>query len=107
MRIIYTKGFISDMDDLAGALYRRKYFAYHENVESYIEFIYKTIREHLAVKRKRRTPKKIIRHGEFYVTVIPNRQTTWYIFFDVKEDVYRINAIFNNHLPTAGLLKGK
>jgi hypothetical protein len=32
-----------------------------------------------------------------YCKYKPNRNTTWYVFFDVENDVYLIKNIVNNH----------
>jgi hypothetical protein len=105
MDIVYTKGFIADLDALAYILYEKEYYSHYESVERYIIFLYDTIEKHLLSKRKRKNAEKYLRYGEYYVTVNPNRKTTWYIFLDQRGDIYRINAIFNNHVRIAGLLE--
>lgn len=107
MEIVYTKNFIHDLDEIAAILYNRKYYSYFEDIETYLFFIYNSIENGILLKRKRKNPDKTNKNGEFYITVNPNRRTTWYIFFDQFEDVYKINAIFNNHIHAANKLKGK
>lgn len=36
-------------------------------------------------------------HGKKYLKYASNKRTTWYIFFDQKDDKFLINHILNNH----------
>jgi len=107
MTVIFTKRFIEQLDELNFILFKKNYFSYEENAQQYVIDIYNSIEEFIALKRKRKTPKNLVYYGRYYITINLNRRTTWYIFFDLLDDVYRVNYITNNHIEDAGFISDK
>ena len=106
MSVIVSKDFIAQTEDLSALLYEKEYFSYKENAKEYVATLYELIESYIEVKRKRKTPKNLIRHGNYYITVNISKRTTWYVFFDVQGELYKVNYLTNNHVSSAAYLRG-
>ncbi len=80
MSVIFSNEALTQFQELTRALYDRGYFDYKENAIEYTDSIIDNIVGYISVKRKRISPKNLIRHGSHYITVNPTRRTTWYVF---------------------------
>jgi organic radical activating enzyme len=96
-KIIYSPLFIAELDDLAKVLYRQKYFSFLEDVDIYIDKIYDFIESNIEYPISKNSPESHQKFGKNFIKYKANNRTTWYIFFDQKEDQFIINHILNNH----------
>ena len=87
-------------------LHNKKYFALKINSQKFVNKIYDDINVKLGSKKHKNTPTQLKKYGPYYSTFNTNKKTTWYVFFDKKEDVFFIQYITNNHLPISAHLKG-
>ncbi len=80
--------------DLINVLYDKEYFGFVESTKNYvheiIDFMYT-----LPNQKSKQT--KNNRFGKHYCKYKHNSKTSWYIVFDVEDDVYLIKFITNNH----------
>lgn len=92
------------MNELIFILYTQQYFGFIESAESYIDKIYDAIEIAIQYKQYKKTPLELILHGYYYVSYKANKHTTWYAFFNKRENKYLIRYITNNHQKEASLL---
>lgn len=104
-RIIYDKFFEDYLNDLIDILFYKEYFSYVENAENYVVALKNEIENYIDVKQHYQTPTKLSRYGNLYIIVSPNNRTSWYVFFEKKENRYLVQYITNNHVEEASLLK--
>jgi len=84
-------------------LYEKDYFSYYEDAERYIEELIEDIKKNLPKKLSKPAPKHFDQFGKNmdFAAFKKNKQTTWYVFFDVykeeKEIIYLVRHIENNH----------
>lgn len=93
-KIIYTSLFIEIVKELSVKLFEDEYFGFVEDAENYVNNILDFVNTIPALKQKRTSNNK---HGLYYCKYKHNHKTTWYITFDVEEDIYLIRYITNNH----------
>jgi hypothetical protein len=95
MEKIITHVNVSDkLDALIEILYEEDYFTIKENAKQYVINIYEFINTIPHRPHRLNKNKKL---GSYFCTYKPNRRTTWYISFDMEDDVYLIKYITNNH----------
>jgi hypothetical protein len=80
--------------DIVFMLYNKEYFGFIESAFNYVDEIVNFIYTIPTLKHKRTKNKK---HGAYYCRYKPNKNTTWYITFDIEDDLYLIKNITNNH----------
>jgi hypothetical protein len=90
--------------DLIEILYEENYFSFKENAYEYVENIRFNIETNIHLSHHKPTPKDLSHLGDYYIFYNPNKQTTWYILFDKREDKFLITSIFNNHCFEANFL---
>lgn len=93
-KIVIAPGVEQQLFDLYDLLYKNGYFSYKQNALAYVNEIRKFIKEIPYLPRQ---PIKDKRFGQYFRKYAPNRQTTWYIGFEVNNDKYLITYITNNH----------
>ena len=102
--ILFEIAVIDYLDDLVFELYDNEYVGFIESSEKFadkiIDFIYESIENFPA----RKTPKNLIFYGTNYMFYKSNSRTTWYIFFDKKDDNYLITNIINNNFEQVKFL---
>ncbi|HEX3006886.1 MAG TPA: hypothetical protein VHO90_04660 [Bacteroidales bacterium] len=105
--VSYSPEVIEYLKNLITILYDKGYFCFPENAKEYVDRITLDIENNIASKSKRKAPKYFERYGKdlYYVTYRPNRHTSWYVFFNVRDTRYLIRYITNNHV-SAQHLKG-
>lgn len=86
--IVYSDRFIESTDDLIRILYIKNYFGFLEDAENYVDRIYDFIRDNITTYPARISPADLQKYGEKYLLYIPNTNTTWYIFYRLKDSVY-------------------
>ncbi len=95
-KIIIETRLYDELDELVQKLYDKEYFGFLESAEKYIHKMYDFINTIPNLKAKLTKRNKF---GKYYCTFKANINTSWYIIFDVEDDVYLISFITNNHSP--------
>ena len=88
-------------------LFYKNYFSYIENAENYVVALKDEIDNYIDLKQHHPTPEKLSRHGNLYIIVSLNNGTSWYVFFEKKDNRFLIQYITNNHMEEARLIKIK
>jgi hypothetical protein len=88
------------LKELSLLLYEKGYFVFYENAEEYVIKLVTHIESNISTLPKKVAPDRFNRFGKnmHYITYRPNRHTTWYIFFQSKNDNYVVRYITNNHV---------
>ena len=92
---------IDFLDDLVHVLYKKEYFGFIETAEEYVSKIYDVVPDNIKLSTHKLTPKRLKHLGSNYIFYKPNNRTTWYIFFEKKNQNYLITGIINNHCEEA------
>lgn len=104
IEVIFTPTVINFLDDLVRILYKKEYFGYIESAEEYVSKIYEAIPEIIKTTHHKQTPSSLKHLGSNYVFYNSNKRTTWYVFFEKKNQKYLITGIINNHCEEAKLI---
>ncbi len=95
--IFYSDDFEAEINKIVDILFENEYFGFRNSALLYASKIYDFIEENIDSPAHRTSPSKFRKHGMFFIKYKANEQTTWYIFFDRKENRYLVNFILNNH----------
>lgn len=101
IEVIFTSFVIQYLDDLAIILYKKEYFGFIESADEYVLNIYDAVSERIKKSTHKKTPQKLKNLGSEYVFYKSNSRTTWYIFFEKRNQNYLITGITNNHCAEA------
>ena len=82
------------LTDLINVLYKKEYFGFFE---SSIEYTDKIIDFIFNIPNEKIKKTKANRFGKYYSTYKHSNNTSWYIVFDVEDDVFLVKFITNNH----------
>lgn len=98
--VVFSKLVEDDLFNLFRLLYEQNYLSTYEYAWSYVEDILNDIEQNIETKLKRDAPRAFAQFGNNlqYITYKRNNRTTWYIFFEEKDDCYFVTYITNNHV---------
>ena len=102
--IIYSKEIEFYLNDLIDILFYKDYFSYIENAEKYVFYLKEEIENYIDVKNQFESPKKFQKYGKKYIIISLNNRTSWFVFFDNKENRYLVQYITNNHVEESKIL---
>lgn len=104
IEIIFPPNVIDFLDGLVRILYKKEYFGFIETAEEYVSKIYDFVQDNITFSTHKVTPKKLKYLGSNYIFYKSNNRTTWYIFFEKRNQNYLITGIINNHCEEANEL---
>lgn len=84
--IVYKKEFENEIDKLLKILFLNNYFGFEETAFRYVEKIYDFIKVNISKPISRSTPKALSKFGKKFIKYKANNNTSWYIFFDQKDN---------------------
>lgn len=102
--IIYSKDIEFYLNDLIDILFFKEYFSYIENAEKYVFDLKEEIENYIDIKNHLISPTLFKKFGSYYIVISLNNRTSWFVFFDKKEQRYLIQYITNNHMKEASIL---
>jgi hypothetical protein len=97
IEVIFTPSVIRYLDDLVVILYKKQYFGFIESAEEYVDDIYDVIPERIKKSPHKKTPIALQYLGSNYIFYKTNARTTWYAFFEQRNQNYLITGIVNNY----------
>ncbi|WP_291285946.1 hypothetical protein [Flavobacterium sp.] len=100
-KIIFEKEVLNSFEDLVFALFKEEYFGFLESSQNYVGKIVDFVISGISSFPHKKTPKSLQYLGLHYVFYKTNGRTTWYIFFDKKDQNYLITGIINNYCVEA------
>ena len=96
--MIYFENEVIDyLNNLVFELYDNEYFGFIESSEIFADKLIDFIFDNITTFPVRKTPDKLKYLGLNYIFYKSTHRTTWYIFFDMKDDNYLITHILNNN----------
>jgi hypothetical protein len=101
IEVIFTPSVISYFDDLVIVLYKKEYFGFIESAEEYVDNIYDAVPERIKKSQHKKAPKSLQYLGSNYIFYKPNTRTTWYVFFEKRDQNYLITGVMNNNSSEA------
>jgi hypothetical protein len=96
-KIVFEDKLLDYLDDLVYKLFKEEYFSYSENAQLYVDKIVDFIVLEINSFPYKNTPQKLRHLGSNYIFYKSNNRTTWYVFFEKKNQNYLITGIINNH----------
>jgi len=104
-KIIILQQDVTDfLERLIQILFEKEYFGFEESAHLYVSKIYDFIEHKLINAITKQTPEKLLYLGSKYVFYKANNRTTWYVFFENRDNRYLITHITNNHTEEAQFL---
>jgi hypothetical protein len=97
IKVVFTPHVIDFLDDLVRVLYKKEYFGFIETAEEYVLKIYDAVPENIKLSTHKVSLKNLKHLGSNYIFYKANNRTTWYIFFEKRNQNYLITGIINNH----------
>jgi len=86
-------------DELLIVLFEKGYFSFQSTAKSYKDNFTDYIKKYIGIIPGKTAPKHFNRYGKDlkYISYKANKTTTWYIFYQQKDNVFLIRYIANNH----------
>ena len=100
-KVIFKDELLFYFDELIFILFGQEYFSYEENATRYVDKIVDFIILEINSFPHKPTPQKLQYLGSYYIFYKANNRTTWYVFFEKKNQNYLITGIINNHCEEA------
>lgn len=103
MRVLFLPEIREYFKELSQTLYEKEYFGFFENSLQYADELFSEIERELPHKSNKPAPKYFQKYGKGmrYTFFKRNRNTTWYVFFNVyqtgQEKVFLVRFLSNNH----------
>jgi len=99
MKVAYHPLVIDYLEQLTFKLFEKEYFGFYSTACEYVDNMIDFISSNIHLSRHYKASSHFNNHGNnlMYFTYQPNKQTTWYIFFNVNDNRYLIRYITNNH----------
>lgn len=91
--IIFSEEFHQSIEELIKTLFVKEYFGFEIECQQYGDRIYDFVENNINYPISKASPEKFQKYGKKYVKYIANKRTTWYIFFDQKDNQFIINHI--------------
>ena len=97
--VAYHPLVVVQLNHLSDILYEQEYFGCMEHAKQYVVRLKDYIEQNIPFLLNKPAPPHFAKYGTRmkYITYNPNKQTTWYIFFQQKGNRYLVRYITNNH----------
>ncbi|MFY1046532.1 hypothetical protein [Chryseobacterium sp. GP-SGM7] len=95
--IVYKDRFESEIDNLLEVLFINEYFGFEDSALTYVEKIYDFIKNNISKPISKNSPLYYQKFGKKFIRYKANNTTSWYIFFDQRDNKFLVNHIINNH----------
>ena len=105
IEVYYKKEIVTYLDDLVLQLYKADYFGFMQSAIDYKDKLIDYIEAHISVFPHRTSPLNLVHFGSYYMFYKSTKRTTWYVFFEKKENKYLVTQISNSHQPIAKYLR--
>ncbi|PRX52412.1 hypothetical protein [Salegentibacter salegens] len=96
-KVIFTRSTLEYFDNLVHTLFRQDYFSFKENAQNYVDKIVDFVTTKIDSFPHKITPENLRFLGTYYIFYKPNKRTTWYVFFEKKQQHYLVTTIMNNY----------
>ena len=97
--VIYANEIALFINELLVILSEKGYFSFPDSAKAYKDKLLDYIEKYIGIIPGKTAPKYFNRYGKDlkYISYKANKTTTWYIFYQQKDNVFLIRYIANNH----------
>ena len=97
--VIYANEIALFINELLVILSEKGYFSFPDSAKVYKDKLLDYIEKYIGIIPGKTAPKHFNRYGKDlkYISYKANKTTTWYIFYQQKDNVFLIRYIANNH----------
>ena len=98
--IIFSKKVELYLDELMLLLFEEGYFGFPDSAKLYVDRLISFIEEHVGVYPGKIAPNYFRRFGQNlkYISYRVNKNTSWYFFYQERNNIFLIRHITNNHV---------
>jgi hypothetical protein len=98
--IIFSKKIELYLEELMLLLFEEGYFGLPDSAKSYVECLISFVEKHIGRLPGKSAPDYFQRFGQNmkYITYKANKRTSWYVFYQERNNIYLIRHITNNHV---------
>ena len=98
--IIFSRAVELYLDELMLLLFEEGYFGFPDSAKSYVDRLISFVEQHVGILPGRNAPNFFKRFGQDmqYITFHANKKTSWYVFYQERNNIYLIRHITNNHV---------
>jgi len=98
--IIFSKKVETYLDELMLLLFEKEYFGLPDLAKSYVDRLVSFVEQHIGILSGRKAPDFFQYFGQDlkYITFRANKNTSWYVFYQERNNIYLIRYITNNHV---------
>ena len=96
-KIIFENAILNYFDNLVFTLFENEYFGFPESAQNYVDNIVNFIISEIVNFPHKKTPQALQYLGSSYIFYKSNNRTTWYVFFEKRNQNYLITGILNNN----------
>ncbi len=100
-KVIFAKTVLEYFDDLVYTLFEDEYFGFPESAQNYVNKIVDFVISSIFSFPHKQTPKLLQYLGSNYIFYKANSRTTWYIFFEKRNQNYLVTGVLNNNSSVA------
>jgi hypothetical protein len=99
-QVVFSKDVERYLDELLLLLFEKDYFGFPDMAKSYIDRLLSYVEQHIGIFPNKDAPDVFMRYGQNlkYITYHANKRTTWYIFYQERNNIYLVKYITNNHV---------
>lgn len=98
-RVVFNNNVLEYFDKLVFVLFDQNYFSNSEYAQRYVDKLVTFVIENLSKFPNKKSPPKLQYLGSYYIFYKSSPGTTWYIFFESKENLYLVTGIENSYSP--------
>ena len=100
--IIFSKKVELYLDELMFLLYEKEYFGFPDSAKLYVDRLVLFVEQNIGILPGKIAPEYFHRFGKDlrYITFNANKRTSWYIFYQERNNIYLVRYITNNHVSS-------
>ena len=98
--IVYAKEVELYLDELLIILFEKGYFGFPDSAKSYVDRIFDYVAQNIGILPGKDAPPYFTRFAKDmqYIAYHANKTTTWYVFYQQRDNIFLIRHIANNHV---------
>ena len=98
--VIFSKKVELYLDELMLLLFEEGYFGFPDSAKLYIDRLISFVEKYIGILPGKIAPDYFQRFGQNmkYIIYHANKNTSWYIFYQERNNIYLIRYITNNHV---------
>jgi len=98
--IIYAKEVELFLDELLLILFEKGYFGFPDSAKSYVDRLIDYVEQYIGILSGQDAPSYFNKYAKKlkYIAYHANKQTTWYVFYQQRGNLFLIRHITNNHV---------